>query len=178
MAKPSHASPTAVYREDHEAMKHCWHVNRTVTDGLAKVGTHESYCCFCEHRETIEWRREHPPEHGSFYSGTVTVSDWPDKPCPKRPDAAPPEEEPTVRLSEFVEELKRAAPAEEPPPSDAAPPNLDDILGWLSVEAEWWAGDRSLRGEHANTRRFQTNLVWQRLADWRDTGKEPQHGLE
>ena len=61
---------------------------------------------------------------------------------------------------------------------DAAPPTLDDILQWLSAEAEWWVGDRELRGELANTRRFQTNLVWHRLTEWRDTGKEPKHGLE
>jgi len=60
---------------------------------------------------------------------------------------------------------------------DAAPPTLDDILGWLSAEAEWWAGDRNCRAELTSTRRFQTNLVWQRLTEWRDTGKEPVHGL-
>ena len=62
-------------------------------------------------------------------------------------------------------------------PSDAAPPSLDDILGWLSAEAEWWVGDRRQNSEEGNTRRFQTNLVWQRLVSWRDTGKEPNHGL-
>ncbi len=65
----------------------------------------------------------------------------------ERPDAVPPKEEPTVRLSELVKELKRAAPTEEspnkksyadgwcdamkyatsiaPPPSDAAPRTPD-----------------------------------------------------
>jgi hypothetical protein len=25
---------------------------------------------------------------------------------------------------------------------------------------------------------YQTNLIWQRLTKWRDTGEEPPHGLE
>ncbi len=62
-------------------------------------------------------------------------------------------------------------------PEDAAPPTLDDILGWLSAEAEWWTGDRNCRAELTSTRRFQTNLVWASLTQWRDTGKEPRHGL-
>ena len=54
-------------------------------------------------------------------------------------------------------------------------PTLDEILGWLWRESEWWwsAGDRT--GE-CNTRRFQTNLIWERLTKWRDTGTEPKHG--
>ncbi len=54
------------------------------------------------------------------------------------------------------------------PPSG---PTLDDILRWLSAEAEWWARARD------GSRRYQTNLVWHRLTEWRDTGKEPKHGL-
>ena len=63
-------------------------------------------------------------------------------------------------------------------PSDAAPPSLDDVLQWLGVESEWWAGDVRVDERTAANRQFQTNLVWQRLTEWRDTRTEPKHGLE
>ncbi len=59
---------------------------------------------------------------------------------------------------------------------DAAPPTLDDILRWLVKEAAHWEGARP-EGLDIQ-RRYQTNLVWHRLTEWRDTGTEPNHGLE
>lgn len=58
-----------------------------------------------------------------------------------------------------------------------APPTLDDILRWLSTEAEWWCGDLGHQ-KAADYRRFQTNLIYTRLCEWRDAGKEPKHGLD
>ena len=56
-------------------------------------------------------------------------------------------------------------------------PTLADILSWLSAEGEWWVRGRRQESTEGRTRRYQTNLVWQRLVEWRDTGVEPKHGL-
>ena len=53
----------------------------------------------------------------------------------ERPDAAPPKEEPTVRLSQLVDELKDLAPTEEPPTLRSLVGSVPDLTnGVESVE--------------------------------------------
>jgi hypothetical protein len=68
-----------------------------------------------------------------------------------------------------------------PDRATAEAPTLDDILHWLSAEAAHWDKLRAAKdvlGRDAAYRMYQTNLIWHRLDEWRDTGTEPNHGLK
>ncbi len=57
-------------------------------------------------------------------------------------------------------------------------PDLNDVLRWLGGEAGHWRGRPDDEQNVGQLRYYQTNVISRRLMDWRDTGREPAHGLD
>lgn len=57
-------------------------------------------------------------------------------------------------------------------------PTLDEILRWLGGEAGYWQRNTDEKENFGRLRYYQTNVVSRRLMTWRDTGTEPNHGLD
>lgn len=52
---------------------HCWHVEGSVTNGLAVEGYDRERCCNCGHTQRRHWRYERDPQHGPHVDLTVRV---------------------------------------------------------------------------------------------------------
>jgi len=55
------------------AHEHCWHVQSSVTNGLAVKGYYKETCCHCGAKAERPWKQESDDRHGPFCYIMVTV---------------------------------------------------------------------------------------------------------